>query len=152
MEGGASRTVFSCGVTDCFLEEGIMPDYFVGVSAGIAYGVSYLSGQIGRNREIFEKYMPDKRYMGLKYLFDRHMKSYYNIPFVFGEVPNKLVPFDFDAFRAYREKQRQLLRISVPARQSIFRLTAMIRILRRSWQAVHFRFYFSRSRSEKDII
>lgn len=74
MEGGASRTVFSCGVTDCFLEEGIMPDYFVGVSAGIAYGVSYLSGQIGRNREIFEKYMPDKRYMGLKYLFDRHMK------------------------------------------------------------------------------
>ena len=102
MEGGASRTVFSCGVTDCFLEEGIMPDYFVGVSAGIAYGVSYLSGQIGRNREIFEKYMPDKRYMGLKYLFDRHMKSYYNIPFVFGEVPNKLVPFDFDAFRAYQ--------------------------------------------------
>lgn len=104
MEGGASRTVFSCGVTDCFLEEGIMPDYFVGVSAGIAYGVSYLSGQIGRNREIFEKYMPDKRYMGLKYLFDRNMKSYYNIPFVFGEVPNKLVPFDFDAFRAYKRE------------------------------------------------
>ncbi len=40
MEGGASRTVFSCGVTDAFLEEDIMPDYFVGVSAGIAYEVS----------------------------------------------------------------------------------------------------------------
>lgn len=101
MEGGASRTVFSCGVTDCFLEEGIMPDYFVGVSAGIAYGVSYLSRQKGRNREIFEKYMADKRYMGMKYLFDRKMKSYYNIPFVFGEVPNKLVPFDYEAFAAY---------------------------------------------------
>lgn len=101
MEGGASRTVFSCGVTDCFLEEGIMPDYFVGVSAGIAYGVSYLSGQTGRNREIFEKYMSDKRYMGMKYLFNRKMKSYYNIPFVFGEVPNKLVPFDYEAFAAY---------------------------------------------------
>ena len=24
MEGGASRTVFSCGVTDCFLEEGLI--------------------------------------------------------------------------------------------------------------------------------
>ena len=33
MEGGASRTVFSCGVTDALLEENIMPDYFIGVSA-----------------------------------------------------------------------------------------------------------------------
>lgn len=101
MEGGASRTLFSCGVADCFLEENIMPDYFVGVSAGIAYGVSYLSGQKGRNWEVTEKYMGDKRYMGAKYLFDKKMKSFYNIPFVFGEVPNKLVPFDYDAFAAY---------------------------------------------------
>ena len=57
MEGGASRTVFSCGVADAFLEEGIMPDYFIGVSAGIAYGVSYLSKQKGRNLTIIQKYM-----------------------------------------------------------------------------------------------
>lgn len=101
MEGGASRTVFSCGVTDCFLEEGLMPDYFVGVSAGIAYGVTYLSGQRGRNRKIIETYMPDKRYMGLRYLFNRNMKSFYNIPFVFQEVPNRLLPFDYEAFAAY---------------------------------------------------
>lgn len=101
MEGGASRTVFSCGVADCFLEEGIMPDYFAGVSAGIAYGVSYLSKQKGRNRAICEMYMSDKRYMGMKYLFDKNMKSFYNVPFVFGEVPNKLLPFDYEAFAAY---------------------------------------------------
>ena len=41
-EGGASRTAFSCGVMDAFLEEELMPDYFIGVSAGIAFGVSYL--------------------------------------------------------------------------------------------------------------
>ena len=35
-EGGASRTAFSCGVMDAFLEEELMPDYFIGVSAGIA--------------------------------------------------------------------------------------------------------------------
>ena len=29
-EGGASRTIFSCGVADAFLEENIMPDYFIG--------------------------------------------------------------------------------------------------------------------------
>lgn len=101
MEGGASRTVFSCGVTDCFLEEGLMPDYFAGVSAGIAYGVSYLSRQKGRNWKLTERYMADKRYMGMKYLFDPHMKSFYNIPFVFGEIPNRLLPFDYDALKAY---------------------------------------------------
>lgn len=101
MEGGASRTLFSCGVADCFLEENLMPDYFVGVSAGIAYGVSYLSGQKGRNWEVTEKYMADKRYMGAKYLFDKKLKSFYNIPFVFGEVPKKLVPFDYEGFAAY---------------------------------------------------
>ena len=101
MEGGASRTVFSCGVTDCFLEEGLMPDYFAGVSAGIAYGVSYLSGQKGRNWKLTKDYMSDKRYMGMKYLFDRNMKSFYNIPFVFGEIPNQLLPFDYEAFAKY---------------------------------------------------
>ena len=28
-EGGANRTVFSCGVMDKFLEENIMPDYYI---------------------------------------------------------------------------------------------------------------------------
>lgn len=101
MEGGASRTVFSCGVADCFLEEDLMPDYFVGVSAGIAYGVSYISGQRGRNRKIIETYMPDQRYMGIRYLFNRRMKSFYNVPFVFQEVPNRLLPFDYKAFAEY---------------------------------------------------
>lgn len=101
MEGGASRTVFSCGVTDCFLEENIMPDYFIGVSAGMAFGASYLSKQKGRNRILAEEYMSDKRYMGMKYLLDKGKKTFYNIPFVFGELPNKLLPFDFDAFGAY---------------------------------------------------
>ena len=41
-EGGASRTIFSCGVADAFLEENIMPDYFIGVSAIIRDLSSYL--------------------------------------------------------------------------------------------------------------
>lgn len=101
MEGGGSRTIFSCGVTDCFLEENIMPDYFIGVSAGIAFGVSYLSGQKGRNRILAEEYMADKRYMGMKYLLNKNTKTFYNLPFVFGELPNQIVPFDYEAFEAY---------------------------------------------------
>lgn len=102
MEGGASRTVFSCGVTDAFLEEDIMPDYFIGVSAGIAYGVSYLTKQKGRNLELATKYMGDKRYMGPKHLLKN--RNFYNLAFAFDEVPNKLLPFDLDAFEAYPGK------------------------------------------------
>lgn len=102
MEGGASRTVFSCGVADAFLEEGIMPDYFVGVSAGIAYGVSYLSRQKGRNLTIIQKYMNDKRYMGVRHLLKN--RNFYNIPFVFEEIPNKLEAFDYEAFRSFPGK------------------------------------------------
>ncbi|MCI8484215.1 MAG: patatin family protein [Lachnospiraceae bacterium] len=102
MEGGASRTIFSCGVTDALLEEDIMPDYLIGVSAGIAYGVSYLSRQKGRNLVIAQKYMSDKRYMGVKHLLKN--RNFYNIPFVFGEVPNQLEAFDYDAFEAFQGK------------------------------------------------
>lgn len=103
-EGGANRTIFSCGVMDVFLEEGLMPDYFIGVSAGIAFGVSYLSGQKGRNLEVMEKYMADKRYMGMRHLFNRSEKAYYNTKFVFDQVPNELLPFDYDAFARYEGK------------------------------------------------
>ena len=82
-EGGANRTVFSCGVMDKFLEENIMPDYYIGVSAGMAYGLSYLSGQKGRNLELMEKYMADKRYMGMRHLLNRKVHEYYNTKFVF---------------------------------------------------------------------
>ena len=100
-EGGASRTIFSCGVADAFLEENIMPDYFIGVSAGIAFGLSYLSKQHGRNLELARKYMSDGNYQGFKFLFDKNRKTFYNLDYVFDEVPNKLLPFDYDAFAAF---------------------------------------------------
>ena len=99
MEGGANRTIYSCGVTDVFLEENIMPDYFIGVSAGAAFGVSYLSGQKGRNLRIARNYVADKRYMGLSHL--RKTKNFYNVPFVFSEIPNELIPFDYEALRNF---------------------------------------------------
>lgn len=101
MEGGANRTIYSCGVTDAFLEENLMPDYFIGVSAGIAFGVSYLSKQKGRNLRVLRSYVADKRYMGLPHLLNRKERNFFNVDFVFGEIPNKLLPFDFEAFRAY---------------------------------------------------
>ena len=42
LEGGALRTIFSSGVCDAFLDLDLpMPDYTIGVSAGLAYRVSW---------------------------------------------------------------------------------------------------------------
>lgn len=102
LEGGGSRTVYSCGIMDVLLEENIIADYLIGVSAGIAFGVSYCSGQIGRNLTLATKYMNSKKYAGAKYLFYPKNRSYYNMDYVYDKVPNEELPFDFDAFAEFK--------------------------------------------------
>ena len=104
LEGGALRTIFSTGVFDAMLEKDLMADYVVGVSAGIAYGVSYVSKQPRRNLEILTRFANDRRYMGLKNLIDRRNRSYFGLEFSYETIPNQLVPFDYDAFAAFPGK------------------------------------------------
>ncbi len=99
LEGGALRAIFSSGVCDALLDGGIMADYVVGVSAGIAYGVSYVSRQPRRNLEVVTRYAPDRRYMGVNNL--KESGSYFGIEFVYDTIPNELIPFDYDTFAAY---------------------------------------------------
>ena len=101
LEGGALRAIFTSGVCDGLLEGKVMPDYLIGVSAGIAYGVSYLSRQPRRNLEVVTTYAPDRRYMGMHNLADKHNRSYFGLKFAYDTIPNQLVPFDYDAFEAY---------------------------------------------------
>jgi len=101
LEGGALRAIFSSGVCDSLLDGGIMMDYVIGVSAGIAYGVSYVSRQPRRNLEVVTRFAPDKRYMGWRNLADNDNLSYFGLKFVYDTIPNKLVPFDYAAFEAY---------------------------------------------------
>lgn len=101
MEGGASRTIFSCGVTDVFMDEDLYPDYLIGVSAGIAYGVSYASKQRGRNADFTQKYMGKKIYKGMHHFFNPAKRCFYNLSFAFDKVPNELVPFDYEALANY---------------------------------------------------
>ena len=104
LEGGALRTIFSTGVLDAMLEKDLMTDYVVGVSAGIAYGVSYVSRQPRRNLEILTRFANDRRYMGLGNLLDRHNRSYFGLEFSYETIPNELVPFDYDTFAAFPGK------------------------------------------------
>ncbi|MBQ8002276.1 MAG: patatin family protein [Clostridia bacterium] len=97
LEGGASRALFSAGVMDAFLDYDIRADYVVGVSAGISNAMSYVSGQKGRAFKTSE-YFSHSEYMGVKHLLNPKKKSYYNLDFAFGTVPNTYLPFDHDAY------------------------------------------------------
>lgn len=101
LEGGALRAIFSSGVCDGLLDGNVMADYVVGVSAGIAYGVSYVSRQPRRNLEVVTRFVNDRRYMGMNNLADKDNQSYFGLKFAYDVIPNQLVPFDYDTFRAY---------------------------------------------------
>ena len=101
LEGGALRTIFSSGVTDGLLAAGVDFDYLIGVSAGIAYGVSYISKQFGRNLEILTRYANDRRYMGAGNLFKPGNWCYFGLKFTYEDIPNRLIPFDYRTFAAW---------------------------------------------------
>ncbi len=107
-EGGASRTAYSCGVMDCLLDNEIFIEYVIGVSAGIAFGISYSSRQIGRNKRIFAEFMHDPRYMGIKHFLGKK-KSYYNFDFAFGEMPEQYLPFDWEGYKSYGENANAVI-------------------------------------------
>lgn len=99
LEGGTFRPIFSAGVMDALLENDLMFDYCIGVSAGISNGFSYISKQQGRNLEVLLKHRHDKRYIGrMNFIKSR---SLFGLDFVYDEIPNKLHPFDWDTFRNF---------------------------------------------------
>ncbi len=96
LEGGGMRGLYTAGVLDFFHDKKINFLDIVGVSAGACNAVSYISGQRGRNLEINAGYCKDKRYMSFSGLLTRG--SIFNMDFLFGDIPNKLVPFDYKAY------------------------------------------------------
>ena len=98
VEGGANRVYFAVGAMDLLMENNIKADYITGSSAGIANAVSFASGQIGRGLEIALNYVPSKKYLGFRHFINPKNRSLYNINYVFKEIPEKLVPFDYEAF------------------------------------------------------
>ena len=96
MEGGAMRGMFTCGVLDVLMENGITFDGAVGVSAGATFGLNIKSHQIGRAIRYNKKYCTDKRYHSLWSLITTG--DIYNVPFCYDELPYKLDKWDIKTF------------------------------------------------------
>lgn len=96
LEGGAMRGMFTAGVLDVMMENNIVFDGGIGVSAGAAFGVNYKSRQTGRALRYNKKYCADRRYCGLHSLITSG--NIYNTDFCYGELPLKHDVFDFDTY------------------------------------------------------
>ena len=96
LEGGAMRGLYTAGVLDVFLDNDIKVDGIIGVSAGVLFGVNYLSKQKGRAIRYNKKYVADKRYMGMRSYI--RTGNIINKDFAYYEVPFKLDIFDEKAY------------------------------------------------------
>ncbi len=96
MEGGAMRGMFTCGVIDVLMENGVEFDCGVGVSAGATFGLNIKSKQIGRGIRYNKKYCNDKRYASLGSLLKTG--DVYNVPFCYEILPYELDKWDLKTF------------------------------------------------------
>lgn len=97
LEGGAMRGMFTCGVTDVFLENGIEFDGAAGISAGAVFGCNFKSRQVGRAIRYNKRYGRDPRYCSLRSLLKTG--DLYGVDFCYRQIPDVLDPFDRVAFR-----------------------------------------------------
>lgn len=97
LEGGAMRGMFTCGVTDVLMENHVLFDGVAGISAGAVFGCNVKSGQIGRAIRYNKKYARDPRFCSLRSWFTTG--DIFGADFCYHELPEKLDPFDVEAFQ-----------------------------------------------------
>lgn len=96
LEGGGTRAIYTSGVLDAFIEEGIEFPYVIGVSAGSCNGVSFIGKNYRRQHDITINYCNDKRYMSFQSMIKNG--EYLNTDWVFGELSYDLMPLDYDTY------------------------------------------------------
>jgi len=98
LEGGGMRGIYTAGVLDVFLENGITFDGVIGVSAGAVHGCSFVSGQKGRSIRYYKKYCRDPRFMSYRNFF--RTGDVVDEKFCYHDLPEILDPYDYEAFNA----------------------------------------------------
>ncbi len=92
------RGMFTSGVLDVFMENGINFDGAIGVSAGATFGCNLKSRQIGRAIRYNKQFAHDWRYCSILSLI--LTGDLYGARFCYDTLPNKLDIFDRDTYRS----------------------------------------------------
>ena len=98
LEGGAVRGIYTAGVLDVLMENGVKADMVIGTSAGCIHGCCYVSGQAGRSIRYYRKYRHDRHFMGFYSLLTTG--EIVGRKFCYEDIPLWLDPFDEEAFEA----------------------------------------------------
>ncbi|MBE6772189.1 MAG: patatin family protein [Ruminococcaceae bacterium] len=98
LEGGAMRGLFSAGVIDIFMENGIEFDAAIGVSAGAAFGCNYKSRQIGRVIRYNKRFAKDWRFCSLRSLIKTG--NLFGAEFCYHTIPDEIDIFDTETYLA----------------------------------------------------
>ena len=98
LEGGAMRGLYTAGVIDVMMENGISYDGMIGVSAGAAFGCNYKSRQPGRVIRYNTRFCRDKRYCSLETLVKTG--NLYDAEYCYHIVPTQYDVFDGKTFAA----------------------------------------------------
>ena len=96
LEGGAMRGLFTAGIIDVFMENGIEFDAAIGVSAGAAFGCNYKSRQIGRVIRYNKRFAKDPRFCSFRSLLKTG--DLFGAEFCYHTIPDKLDLFDTQAY------------------------------------------------------
>lgn len=101
LEGGGMRGLYTAGILDFFMEKNLYFPYVIGVSAGACNAASYISRQFGRSKKVNLDYIGDHRYLSYRNFIKE--RSLFGMKFMFEEIPNNLVPFDYSAYNKAKE-------------------------------------------------
>lgn len=96
LEGGAMRGLFSAGVIDILMENNLLPDGVIGVSAGAAFGCNIKSKQLGRVIRYNKKLAHDWRYASFRSLLTTG--DYFGGEYAYHYMPRHLDYFDVETF------------------------------------------------------
>lgn len=92
------RGLFTAGILDVMMENGIEPDGMVGVSAGACFGCNMKSRQPGRVIRYQQRFRKEPRYMGIRSLLKTG--DLIGAEFAYHVMPRELDIFDGEAFAA----------------------------------------------------
>ena len=102
--GGGLRDIFGAGIFDYLLDNNIEIPVLLGISAGSANAINYISKQRGRSRRFYMDYDHRKEAMSLRNLITK--KVYLDLDYLYTSISLEggEDPFDYDTFAKSKKK------------------------------------------------
>ncbi|OZM57195.1 patatin family protein [Lottiidibacillus patelloidae] len=102
LEGGGMRGTYTAGVLEFLMDKNLYFPYVIGVSAGACNGSSYISRQKERNKIVNLEYVNQPQYLSARNFIKK--QQLFDMDFIFEELPNIHVPFDYETFKYAKEQ------------------------------------------------